>query len=357
MASNSSHTARSATSKRNLQGSHRSLQSQDETEATTITDDDYSAFEEDDDYLDDIEEALEVFAKRRVRRTVSADDTLHRMRQKGAVAGAGKYKSLKRAVTLSERRGTKEAQEEVRDRIDNAATTNGYFQDPNPAPCDDSPMRPDKFLQEALHGLSATTFASKTWEPYFTHVTEERIAAHKVCVSRAIRSNDIDSLRQLHNDYQKQQGESTVAASTPPLDGCNSHGESMIHLACRLGNARVVKFLMEEAGVSVKVRDDQGKTPLHDVFWSNKPNFDLVRYIVNHSPELLFISDYRDFSALHYIPTACWQEWCDWIEANASWILEKVKDSTWLRVQNDLDTAQQRMQRLLAKAASAMEES
>ena len=347
----SSHTARSVTSKRNLQGSQTSLQSRDETEATTIPDDDYSEFDE--DCLDDIEEALEVFAKRRVRRAVSADDALHQMRHRGAGAGEGKYKSFRRAVTL--RDGEQQAQD-VRDRIDKAATTNGYFQDPTPAaPSDDSPIRPDRFLEEALHGVSPATFASKTWEPYFTGVTEERRKAHRVCVSRAIRSNNVETLRQLHNEYQQEgEGDST---STAPLDGCNSHGESMMHLACRLGNAQVVKFLIEEAGVSVKVRDDQGKTPLHDVCWSNKPNFDLVRYIVNHSPELLFIADYRDFSALHYIPTGCWQEWCDWIEANASWILEKVKDSTWLRVQNDLDTAQQRMQRLLAKAASAMEES
>lgn len=366
MSSISSRTAHSATvvSKPYFQSSHTSLHSRDETETTAVSgadDDEYWEDLEEEEHFDEIEKELIAFTKRRVRRTVSADDTLHQMRRgRGSrVTSDAAGKHLRRAVTLDD--GAKSAQM-VLDRITKANATNGYFQEPASTVAAEATeedasqsLRPVRFLEDTLHGVSAKTFDSKTWEPYFTLVTEERIAAHNIDVARAIRRNDVDTLRQL---YQGQQGETGIATTTSatPLDGCNSHGESMMHLACRLGNSQVVKFLIGEAGVSVKVRDDQGKTPLHDVCWSNKPNFELVRFIVNHSPELLFIADFRDFTALHYIPTACWQEWRDWIESNATWLLEKVKDSAWLKVQNDVDAAQLRMKRLLAKAAIALEE-
>ena len=342
------YTKTDATNKSSLHGSRASLHSRDETEATTISgmDDDYSEYcddlVEEEEQLDDLELELIGFAKRRLRRTLSANDV--QPRDRGATGSSNDLKKMRRAVTLPTT-----SPQELEDRMAQAATTNGYYQDPqrqqNADPAEDS-IRPDMFLQDTLRGVSAKTFESKTWEAYFTVVTDECIATHSLMVSRAIRQNDVDKLRQLHDEQEGM-----------PLDSCNPQGESMMHLASRLGKVQVVKFLMEHANVSVRVRDDQGKTPLHDVCWSNKPNFDLVRYIVDQSPELLFIADYRNFTALHYVPTSCWRDWCDWIEANASWLRQKVQDSTWLKVQQDLDSAQARMQRLLAKAASAMEES
>ena len=67
----------------------------------------------------------------------------------------------------------------------------------------------------------------------------------------AIRSNDVDALRKLHSDGTN-------------LQCANKFGESLIHLACRRSHRDVVSFLIDEAGVSLRVRDDFGRTPFHD---------------------------------------------------------------------------------------------
>lgn len=322
-----------------------SMKGIDLTEDRTVSTfgEDYSEtsedFEDEDDeeaVFDDIEEELMSFAKRKIRRTHSVNDTTLAARRTRSSTDAPK--SLRRAVTMPAM-----SSEDFLNRMNQAAAKNGYYQDPKKLNSEAEVIRTDQFLRDALSGISADSFDCQQWEAYFAVVTEERIAAHSVKVSEAIRRGNIDKLRQLH----EEQGAS--------FDSCNSHGESMMHLACRLGKIEVVEYLMKEAHVSVRARDDQGKTPLHDVCWSNKPNFELVRCIVEQSPELLFISDYRGFAAFTYIPNSCWKEWNEWIESNTEWLEQKVKDSRWLKVQQDMDSAQARMQRLLAKAALAME--
>jgi 60kDa lysophospholipase len=73
--------------------------------------------------------------------------------------------------------------------------------------------------------------------------------AYSLHVVQAIRVKDLDAMQSL-------------LRQEVPLHGCNSHGESTIHLACRLGNVEIVKFLVREAGVSVRVQDDSGRKPL-----------------------------------------------------------------------------------------------
>ena len=51
------------------------------------------------------------------------------------------------------------------------------------------------------------------------------------------------------------------------LQCCNRFGESAIHMACRHDLTDVVKFSIEEVGSILRVRDDYGRTPLHDAFW------------------------------------------------------------------------------------------
>jgi len=262
----------------------------------------------------------------------------------------------RRGLRRSNERRHRASPKTLEERMD-ASMKNLYLQDPEQlqskveADVDSDCIRPDQFLRDNLRGVNFQAFASKSWELYFTVVTPERIAAHCKQVGRAIRKNHMDQLYLL-----QEQGSDVI------LDSCNSHGESMMHLACRLGRIEAVKFMVAQAQNSqansssaprsaLRVRDDQGKTPLHDVCWSNKPNFDLVRFLVEASPELLFIEDYRHFSPLHYVPTSCWKQWNDWISSNATWLQELVKESTWLKVQTDLDVAGERMQRLLNKAA------
>ncbi|CAB9523233.1 ANK [Seminavis robusta] len=218
------------------------------------------------------------------------------------------------------------------DLLGDSSKTNAVVVDETPA------TSPDECLQELLQGICATTLQSEFWEAYFTPVTDARLKAHSLKVSHAIRKNRFPTLKELHHKGMS-------------LNGCNSHGESMIHLACRLGRQEIVEFMIGgPAQVSLRVQDDTGRTPLHDVCWTNKPNFDLIKVILEQCPELLFVQDKRGYTALRYIPPSCWKVWCDWLVQEQAWIKLKVKDSGFAHTRDVLDDAQQRLQKLLQRA-------
>jgi ankyrin repeat protein len=85
---------------------------------------------------------------------------------------------------------------------------------------------------------------------FFHEHTPEQIAAYDNETCGAARSDDLDALRALHR-------------SGKTLQCSNRFGESLIHIACRRGSLPVIAFLLDEAGVSIRVRDDCGRTPLH----------------------------------------------------------------------------------------------
>jgi ankyrin repeat protein len=89
---------------------------------------------------------------------------------------------------------------------------------------------------------------------FFLEVTEKRIADYDNEVILAIRQGDIEMLRELLH-----QGKS--------MQCCNKFGESVLHMACRRGFSDVVSFLLDEAKVSLRVKDDYGRTPFHDACW------------------------------------------------------------------------------------------
>ena len=110
---------------------------------------------------------------------------------------------------------------------------------------------PDDFLQQLLEGISAKSFPSETWHDYFQTMTPEHVGAYTTEMVQAIRNDEYDYLRErLRNGHT--------------LQCCNTHGESILHLVCRRGSEDMLRFLMEEAGVSVRIRDDKGRTPFHD---------------------------------------------------------------------------------------------
>jgi len=109
----------------------------------------------------------------------------------------------------------------------------------------------------------------------------------------AVRSNDVDTLRQL------------AAAGTNFQCG-NRFGETLIHLACRRSHQDVVAFLIKEAGVSIKVRDDYGRTPMHDACWRCTVDLELMDLLLDSCPELLMLSDKRGHTPLDYSRREHW---------------------------------------------------
>ena len=122
------------------------------------------------------------------------------------------------------------------------------------------------------------------------------IDAYNMDVSMAARKNDIERLREFH-------------ASGARLDCCDEFGDSLLNIACRRSNTKIVKFLLEEAKASVFQRDDTGRTPLHDACWTATPNFEVVDLLLNVAPELALIPDHRGFAPFDYARRADWALW------------------------------------------------
>jgi len=134
-------------------------------------------------------------------------------------------------------------------------------------------------------------------EGLFEDTTPEQRAAYDNELIRAIRSQDIPALRKLHFE----QGRTLQAA--------NNFGESVLHMACRRGFLKVVRFLLEEAHVHLCLRDDTGRTPLHDACWTATPNLELVNYLVEKDCDLLLMKDKRGHLPFDYVRKKDWSLW------------------------------------------------
>ena len=158
----------------------------------------------------------------------------------------------------------------------------------------DKTTSPQSYL---LQRFGATSFTpSLSMKNFFIEHTEEQIKAYDMQVIQAIRSQDIEQLRQMHKSGRQ-------------LQCANKFGESLIHMACRRGFVDVVRFLVDEAGVSVRVRDDYGRTVLHDACWTSEPNEELVEYLVRQCPKLLLMSDKRGNAPFEYARRENWGQW------------------------------------------------
>jgi hypothetical protein len=151
-------------------------------------------------------------------------------------------------------------------------------------------------------------------EDFFLKMSSKNVQAYDMPKATAIRRCDIAALRAMH-----LKGEI--------LQCCNRFGESIVHTACRRGSAVCIQFLTQEAGVSLRVRDDYGRTALHDACWTNIPNFELIEMILKSCPDLLFIADKRGVYPLQYIRKDYHEDWCKFLEENKE--LLSPKELLW----------------------------
>lgn len=166
-----------------------------------------------------------------------------------------------------------------------------------------SEVRPEELLKEKLksagHSFETHTFDSLT--SFFLTLSEESIQAYDMEIVKAVRTEDVNKLRELK-------------AAGKTMHCGNRFGESIIHMASRRGAASVVRFLLSEAMASPRLCCDFGRNPLHDACWSGDVNFDVIDQLLDVCPDLLYITDSRGFTPLAYVTKAHWKDWKVYLE-------------------------------------------
>jgi hypothetical protein len=175
---------------------------------------------------------------------------------------------------------------------------------PNPKT---STADPDEYLAQLVKALSIPTGtvvhlqikSSHEMADFFPEVTEEQMARYNVQVVSMARNNDLAGIRALF-----------VAQGRDALDCYNRFGEGLLTLACRRGFRDMVEFfLSEEVRLPVRVRDDYGRTPVHDACWNPSPQLEICSWIMEKDPSLFLLADKRGFTAFQYARQSEWHIW------------------------------------------------
>ena len=99
------------------------------------------------------------------------------------------------------------------------------------------------------------------------------------------------------------------------MNACNTFGESLLHMACRRGDVSIVRLLVNEFKVRVEVRDDYGRTPLHDACWTTTPNFEVMDVLMGAvEARLLLAEDVRGHTPFDYARREHWDKWIRFLE-------------------------------------------
>jgi len=142
---------------------------------------------------------------------------------------------------------------------------------------------------------------------YHAKPTVHQKASYGVAVVQAVRQNDEDRLAQFVE----------IGISRNP---CNAFGESLIHMICRRGQYKLLKYFVDH-GACLQVSDDFGRTPMHDACWTVEPAFECVELLLKADIGLLNVVDCRGSTPLSYVRQNSWQLWNDFFD--------KMKDIYW----------------------------
>eukprot|EP00545_Synedropsis_sp_CCMP1620_P012112 CAMPEP_0119007458 /NCGR_PEP_ID=MMETSP1176-20130426/3025_1 /TAXON_ID=265551 /ORGANISM="Synedropsis recta cf, Strain CCMP1620" /LENGTH=343 /DNA_ID=CAMNT_0006959615 /DNA_START=1 /DNA_END=1032 /DNA_ORIENTATION=+ len=170
-----------------------------------------------------------------------------------------------------------------------------------PAPAQ---QHPTDMLNEILGvaGFNPQVLSFDETADFFQGVTASRLSSYSTDIISAVRNSDLDFLRMSYTDLNRD------------MNACNRFGESILHTACRKSQVEVVKFLVHEANVSVRVRDDFGRTPCHDAAWQGEPNMELIELVITECPDLLLVQDKRGFTPLQYVREPQRKAWNDMLD-------------------------------------------
>jgi hypothetical protein len=154
----------------------------------------------------------------------------------------------------------------------------------------------------------------------FLETTPDRVEAYQNFeLQAAVRRRDMVTLKKIAAEKH--------ASGNGTMNACNRFGESILHLACRKGSLDVVQLLVsteiDGCGCSLLVRDDYGRTVLHDACWTVSPPWELIKLILKKAPVLWRVSDVRGHLALQYVPKSAWPQWVAFLSKNKD-LLQRI---------------------------------
>ena len=192
-----------------------------------------------------------------------------------------------------------------------SAPTNELDLNVSPATFVKTILLQSKSLTNAIRGEDIIAVATTRLndDSYFLSYSDEQTEAYNNEKVFAVQGNDVETLRTLH-----QAGEI--------MQTSNRFGESLLHTSCRRGFTDIVRFFINEAGVSPRVRDDMGRTPMHDACWSSSPpNHEIMRILITSAPELLLSKDKRGHSPFDYARREFWPQWVQFLNEHRQLIV------------------------------------
>ena len=161
---------------------------------------------------------------------------------------------------------------------------------------------PDEYLAqlvEALYGVKLQKKPALDLSDFFSKISEAQMAAYDLEVVTATRENNIEELRQI-----------CARKGPQALDCFNRFGEGLLNLACRRGFKEIAAFLLSnEVGLNACIRDDYGRTPMHDACWNPSPLIEICTWLMQKQPALFFITDKRGFTPFQYARKSDWLVW------------------------------------------------
>ena len=172
-----------------------------------------------------------------------------------------------------------------------------------------STLNPDEYLgalTQAMYGVKPSVKPALELDEYFDAITEEQMSAYNMDVVTACRQNDVDKLRSFFE-----------ASGREALDCYNRFGEGLLNMACRRGFKEIVQFLLSrEVALSVRIRDDYGRTPMHDACWNPEPQVEICSWIMAVDPSLFLVADKRGFTPFQYARQSDWPVWREFLFSN-----------------------------------------
>jgi Ankyrin repeats (3 copies) len=150
--------------------------------------------------------------------------------------------------------------------------------------------------------LSSRGYTIQKWNTLETSYYHDPCPYQEACYTtymvNIVKNNDYHQLRQL------------LQCRLLAFNPCNYYGESLFHLACRLGKYDSILVMMEVWGKHIlQISDDYGRNPLHDACWAAHVSFPIIKLLLDHDIQLLYMKDSRGATPLSYVSRDHWAEW------------------------------------------------